>query len=188
MFHRQFLLISILLLCLCLSFSCEKGKNNPKSCNGKSTRRAVKLATDIAAKEIDSLTIFSNVDSLNDLDLPKVKSDDDRLDIEKNIFTLRAEVHKVSKHRDGDWKIKLTNGNDRYINCEAPNPGCEHAKDSRYFSQMETVRNWIDENNEDLEGRWVTLTGVAFVDIEHYHPRNAADNNIEIHPILDIHY
>ena len=120
--------------------------------------------------------------------MPEAKKETVRQDVEKKVFEITAEVHKLSKHRDGDWKIKLTDGNDKYINCESPNMGCEYIQNSAFFSEMEIVRNWIEENKDDLVGKTVTITGIAFIDIDHKYPRNAADNELELHPILDIHF
>jgi hypothetical protein len=54
----------------------------------------------------------------------EVNKESARQDLEKRVFHINAMVYKMSKHRDGDIKIKITNGNDVYINCEAPNIGC----------------------------------------------------------------
>ena len=166
--------------------SCNKGKNNPNACNGSSTRRDVKLASDELASQIDTNQISIGVKEIGDLDVPEIDSDDGRQEVEKKVFTIRALVHKVSKHRDGDWKVKLTNENDHYINCEAPNPGCEYMVDSRFESEISEVRAWLDEHAEDLEGKVVEISGVGFIDIDHRYPRNAAENEMEIHPILRI--
>ncbi|MFK7783478.1 MAG: hypothetical protein AB8B56_00105 [Crocinitomicaceae bacterium] len=168
--------------------SCKKGKNNPESCNGSSTRREVKIATDDLASQIDLTPISISVDSIGGLDVQEAKKNTVRQDVEKKVFEITATVHKLSKHRDGDWKIKLTDGNDKYINCESPNMGCEYIQNSTFFSEMETVRNWIEENKDDLVGKTVTITGVGFIDIDHRFPRNAAENELELHPILDIHF
>ena len=81
--------------------------------------------------------------------------------------------------------MKLTDGDDLFINCENPNPGCEFAQDSPFLDQYTSVREWIEANKDQLEGKTVTITGVAFID--HKYPRNAALNELELHPILDIH-
>lgn len=180
---------SILILLILLSFtSCKKGKNNPKSCNGKSTRREVKIGTDDLASQINLNPIVISVDSIGSLDVPEANKQMERQDVEKKVFKITAKVHKLSKHRDGDWKIKLTDGNDKFINCESPNMGCEYIQNSTFFSEMEIVRNWIEENKDDLVDKTVTVTGVAFIDIDHKFPRNAAENELELHPILDIHF
>jgi hypothetical protein len=43
------------------------------------------------------------------------------------------------------------------------------------------------ENNE-LEGQYIYVTGVAFVDIDHHYARKQADNNLELHPVFNIHF
>ncbi len=170
-----------------LSF-CKKGKNNTESCNGSSTRRDVKIAVDDLASSIDTNAITITVDSIGNLDVPEANSDSKRQDVEKKVFTITAKVHKLSKHRDGDWKVKLTNGDDQYINCESPNMGCEYIDNSVFYVEMKQVRDWIEAHRDDLVGQTVTITGVAFIDIDHKYPRNAAENELEIHPILDIHF
>lgn len=169
-----------------LTLSCNKGKNYSDSCNGSSTRREVKILTDDLVSELDTVAIVTTVDGLGSLDVPEASSDSKRQDVEKKVYSITAEVHKVSKHRDGDWKIKLTDGNDKYVNCEAPNMGCEFIENSIYFDQMEEVRKWIEENEGYIEGKVVTITGVAFIDIDHKYPRNAAENELELHPILSV--
>jgi hypothetical protein len=167
---------------------CKKGKNNPESCNGKNTRREVKLAIDEAAFQIDVTPIKTTVDSIGSFSVVEIDSDSKRQEIEKKVFSITATVHKLSKHRDGDWKVKLTNGQDQFINCESPNMGCEHVGASLFETELSAVRTWIEANKDDLVGRTVTIVGVAFIDIDHRYPRNAAENELELHPILDIHF
>lgn len=175
-------------LLLVSMLACKKGKNNENSCNGSSTRREVKILIDEGAYQIDTVPLITNVDSIGGFDVPEIDKDSPRQDIEKRVFTIRALVHKVSKHKDGDWKIKLTDGNDKYVNCESPNMGCEYISASIYHQKLSQARKWIDANNESLVGDTVTITGVGFIDIDHKYPRNAADNEMELHPILDIHF
>jgi len=168
--------------------ACNKGKNNTKSCNGSSTRRDVKICIDQAANQIDMNPITIDVESIGALEVPEIDKKDPRQEAEKKVYTITATVHKISKHRDGDWKVKLTNGNDKYINCENPNPGCEYAKNSDFYDAFLNVREWIEANKNDLVGKTVTITGVGFIDIDHKYPRNAAENEMELHPILNIQY
>ncbi|PWL32412.1 MAG: hypothetical protein DCO96_02395 [Fluviicola sp. XM-24bin1] len=181
--------ITLLLIALSgILLSCNKGKKNTKSCNGSSTRRDVKICIDDATTQIDLTPTTIDVASIGALEVPEIDKDDPRQDAEKKVYTITATVHKLSKHRDGDWKVKLTDGNDKYINCENPNPGCEYAKDSDFYDAFLNVREWIEANKNDLVGKTVTITGVGFIDIDHKYPRNAADNEMELHPILSIHY
>ncbi|MCB0479577.1 MAG: hypothetical protein KDC84_15525 [Crocinitomicaceae bacterium] len=179
-----FLFMAILLF----AFSCDKGKNNPRSCNGETTRRDVKICIDDLAAVIDTIPIQISVDSIGALNVPEISRDDPRQDVEKRVFTITAKVHKISKHRDGDWKVKLTDGNDKFINCESPNPGCEFIPTSRFLDKIILSRDWIEAHQDEIVGKVVTITGVGFIDIDHVYPRNAAENEMELHPILDIHY
>lgn len=180
-----------LLIILLLTFSffaCNKGKNNPNSCNGKSTRRSIKIAVDDNVAEIDTIPIDIDVASIGALEVTEADKDTPRQPIEKKVYRITAKVHKLSKHRDGDWKVKLTDGNDKYVNCESPNMGCEYIGPSPFFDEMSDVRSWIEAHKDELEGKTVTITGVAFIDIDHKYPRNAAENELELHPILNIHF
>ena len=166
--------------------SCKK--NDPDSCNGKNTRREIKLAIDSDTSDIDLNPIEITVEEIGQLSVGEVDKTSERQDVEKKVYTITAKVHKLSKPRDGDWKVKLSSENEKYINCESPNPGCEFAEKSIFINDMQTVRNWIETNKDDLVGKTVTITGIAFIDIDHKYPRNAADNEVELHPILDIHF
>lgn len=167
-------------------FACNKGKNNPESCNGKSTRREVKLCIDTAATEINLTPVTIGVAEIGALEVPEIDKEDPRQPAEKQVYSITAKVHKLSKHRDGDWKVKLTDGNDKYVNCENPNPGCAYAKSSVFYDEFLSAREWIEMHKDSLEGKTVTITGVAFIDIDHKYPRNAAENELELHPILSI--
>lgn len=185
---QALLFVIYFFLLTAVNFSCNKGKNNSESCNGSSTRRDIKIAIDAAAMEIDTIPIVATIDSLGSLDLPKAKKDLERQDIEKHVFTVTGTVEKVKKYRDGDYHIKLVDENENFMNCESPNVGCKFISSSRFLEQFKTVRAFIEEHEDDLEGKTLTITGVGFIDIDHKYPRNAAPNEIELHPILDIQF
>lgn len=176
------------ILALTALVSCNKGKNNSESCNGKNTRREVKLGIDDDVQYVDLIPITIGVKEIGELNVPEIEKEDGRQEAEKKVYTITAKVHKLSKHRDGDWKVKLTDENDHFVNCENPNPGCEYAKESNFYQSFVDVRDWIEENKDDLVGKTVTITGIAFIDVDHKYPRNAAENELELHPILDIHF
>jgi hypothetical protein len=173
--------ISLLALVSC-------GKNKADSCNGEGVRRDIKIAIDDLADSINLSPITISVEEFGALEVPEAEKKSPRQEVELQVYTITGTVHKLSRHRDGDWKVKLTNGNDKYVNCESPNPGCPHVSGSLFESEYISARNWLVENEEDLVGKTVTITGVGFIDIDHKYPRNAADNEMELHPILDIHY
>jgi hypothetical protein len=177
-----------LLYCIVLVFitvcSCKhKGKNNPNACNGD-TRREVKLLTDSKAALVAPVTIYTTIDSLGAIAVPEVKSSTSRLTLEYQTYTVTAKVDKVKKELDGDYHIRLISSANNYLICEVPNANCEYATKCNYLKEYTNVRNFVEGNN--LEGKIVTITGVAFVDIDHHYARKQAKNNIELHPILYI--
>ena len=176
---------SVLLLFLIVFFSCKKGKNNPHACNGSSTRRAIKLCVDNLANEIDTLAISAPIDSLGEIDVVEADSETERQPVEKKVFTITGVVDKYKKYRDGDYHIRLKDANDHYIICEAPNPTCNYAVSSPFINSFIKIRDFI-ESNDIQEGQELTITGVAFIDINHHYNRKQADNNLELHPILSI--
>lgn len=165
-------------------FSCKKGKNNSEACNGDA-RRDVKLMQDAVASSIDTAAIFTTIEELGALDVPDVKGETERQDVEMHVYTVRGVVEEVDRKRDGDYHILLKSG-DKYLITEIPNPDCDYAAGSAYVSQFRTTLDFVESN--DLEGKEVEITGVAFVDIDHHYKRKQADNNIELHPILRIRF
>jgi hypothetical protein len=165
-------------------FSCKKGKRNSEACNGD-TRREIKVLIDANVGNINFISDTSTVTALGELSVPEVKSSTGRQNVELQVYTVTAKVDKCDKKWDGDYHIRLVE-NDNYLITECPNPGCSYAQLSNYLSQYKNVRDFIEKN--DLEGKTVTITGVAFVDIDHKYKRKQAKNNLELHPILDIRF
>jgi hypothetical protein len=177
----HFLLVFILLV---LSFSCKnKGKNNSKACNGN-TRREVKLCIDDSKFLIDTTPILTTISGIEAIETSKVKWKTPRLDLEKKTYTITAIVDKVKKENDGDLHVRLKDNLGKYIICEAANQNCMYASGSRFFSEFIEVNDFLNSN--DIEGKTVTITGVAFVDIDHGFNQKGTRNRIELHPILKI--
>jgi hypothetical protein len=172
--------------CVSLIFSCgKKGDNNPESCNGD-TRREVKLIIDSRYLRVDTVPEFTTIEELGALEVPDdVKSETGRLDLELKSYTVRAYVEEVDRKHDGDYHILLKSG-EEYLICEVPNPDCDYAETASLREKYKEVVSFI-ENNE-LEGENVYVTGVAFVDIDHHYARKQAKNNLELHPVFDLHF
>lgn len=164
--------------------SCKKGKNNSEACNGD-TRRDVKLMNDVLAANVDTASVFTTIEDLGALDVPEVKSETERQAVEMKVYTVRCTVEEVDRKRDGDYHILLKSG-DKYLIAEVPNPECDYASVSPFVNQFTAALDFVESN--DLEGREVEITGVAFVDIDHHYSRKQADNNIELHPVLRIRF
>lgn len=164
--------------------SCKKGKHNSEACNGD-TRRDVKLMQDVLAPTVDTVPVFTTIDDLGALSVPEVNSSTGRQDVELQVYTVRCVVDEVDRKRDGDYHLLLKSG-EKYLIAEVPNPDCDYAAGSAYVNNFRTVYDFVESN--DLEGREVEITGVAFVDIDHHYSRKQADNNLELHPILRIRF
>jgi hypothetical protein len=165
-----------------IMFSCNKGKNNETACNGD-TRREVKILIDTESSKLNETPIFTTIDSLQNIIVDEPKSDTPRMSVEYQVYKITATVEKVKKERDGDFHLRMTDG-ENYLIAEAANPNCEYLENSVRKSTYQTVVNFI--NNNDLEGKTITITGVCFIDIDHHYKRKQAKNNLEFHPILSI--
>lgn len=179
MIMRQ--LISLVLVFIFISCG---DKEHDDSCNGN-TRREVKLMIDAAAANVDTNAVVISLEDLGNLSVPEVKKETERQEVETKLYTVTATVDEVDRKHDGDYHIRLKEG-DHYLICEIPNPGCEYAISSGKINDFIRTRNFVE--GSDLEGKTVTITGVAFVDIDHHYKRKQAKNNIELHPVLDIHF
>lgn len=176
-----FFFIFLFLFCI----SCEeKGKNDPEACNGN-TRREIKTLTDANAIFVDTIATPISLADLGAIPVPEVNRETGRLALEYKRYTVRATVDKLERERDGDYHIRLTDGSN-YLITEAANPGCVYAQSSAYLAEFKQVRDFISANEKNLEGKEITITGIAFVDIDHHYSRKQAKNNMELHPILEI--
>lgn len=166
--------------------SCKKGKNNPDACNGSSTRRDIKLCVDQYSNLIDTNRIVIDIATIGSIDVIEVNSETPRQDIEKKVYQVTGIVDKVKRYRDGDYHIRIKDQNDNYLICESPNYGCSFAEDSPYVNIFKLISVSIEKEKDSLLGKEITITGVAFIDLNHHYKRKQAKNNIELHPILDI--
>ncbi len=181
---RFYSVFPVLGLMVCVSCA-RKGDNNPEACNGD-TRREVKLMIDTRSNLVDTIPEAITIEDLGALDVPDdVKSETDRLDLELKTYTVRGYVEEVDRKHDGDYHILLKSG-EKYLICEVPNPDCDYAESAVMREKYRTVVSFIESN--ELEGQYVYMTGVAFVDIDHHYARKQADNNLELHPVFDIHF
>lgn len=175
-------IIFILFFITTTLISCNKGKNNSHACNGD-TRRAVKLMKDDLRALVDMSPDTISLSAIGNLQVPDVNNHTGRQAVELKTYTVRAVVDKVKKERDGDYHIRLREG-ENYLICEVPNPGCDYATGSPYAAIWDNLRHTIEMN--DLEEKTVYITGVAFIDIDHHYKRKQAKNNLELHPVLAI--
>ncbi len=165
-----------------LLFSCNNLDKKDNDCNGN-TRREVKLLIDDKSSEINFIAISSKIDSLQNIDVIVTKKDTPRLAQEKQVYSITAKVDEVDRKPDGDIHIRLKDG-DNYLICEIPNPNCAFTKNTAWKSMYQTCLDFVIAN--DITDKNVTISGVAFVDINHHYKRKQSKNNMELHPVLSI--
>ena len=173
--------VLILFISFALLFSCKKTGEN--ACNGN-TRREVKLMIDDLASDVDTVIIETTIKALGELTVPEVKSETGRQDVEKHIYTVTGTVEKLKRYRDGDYHIRLEDEEGNFLITEVPNPDCKFVVDSKYAKTYRELVAYIEANVS--EGETITVTGVSFVDIDHVYKRKQAENNLELHPVLQI--
>lgn len=139
--------------------------------------------TDEKSAEVNLVPETTTIKTLGELTVPEVKTDTERQEVEKQLYTVRCKVDKVKREHDGDYHIRLVDGED-YLIAECPNPNCSYAQASPLLDRYRDVYFFIENNY--LEGKEVTITGVAFVDIDHHYKRKQAKNNMELHPVVFI--
>ena len=185
--NKIIVVFSLLLLCSVV------GKSQTQSilCGGVE-RWSVKVLIDPAVNTINFTPVITTLDSLINLPTPIPTSSNPRIaGIEDKVYTIRCHITIKKSESDFDYHLVLSDGVHTLI-AETPDPACATASSSAYVNNFISVRNFVDANiapgnvyNVNLPD--VDVTGVAFVDIEHGQT-GVAPNNLELHPILDIHF
>lgn len=174
----------LILFLLVILGACSKSRDGENNCNGN-TRRDVKIIVDNAKYEIDTTVNKISIEEFGKLDVPEIDSDSERQDIEKKVYQITGIIDKVKRYKDGDYHIRLMDENENYVITEVPNPNCTYAVSSDYVNTYKNLVNFVETNHLE-EGDSLTITGVAFIDIDHHYPRKQAKNNLELHPILKL--
>ena len=165
------------------------GKN--VNCGGVE-RWSVKVLTDPDVNTIDFNPIATTVNGMVNIVTPPPSTSMPRYaGIEDKTYQLVCQITIKKNEDDDDYHLVFSDGTNTFIG-EIPNPVCTTAASSAYVDQYIAARNFIDShiahgnvNNVNIPD--VEVTGVAFIDPAHGQT-GKAPNNIEFHPILDIHF
>ena len=111
--------------------------------------------------------------------------------IEDKTYTITCNITIKKDESDNDIHLVLSDGTNTLIG-EIPDPACSEAASSAYVNQFIAARNFINTNIgsgnfTNVNIGLVDVTGVAFIDPPHLQI-GAAPNNLELHPIIDIHF
>jgi hypothetical protein len=171
----------------------NKNTEEDKSANcGGVERWDVKVLTDLKAGLVDFNPNSITVGELVTLVTPKPSSKMERYaGIEDKTYKVVCKITVKKNEADADYHLVLSDGTHTFIG-EVPNPVCATAATSLQVDNYIAVRNFIDNyipqsNNNNVNIPEVEVTGVAFIDPPHGQI-GKAPNNIEFHPILDIHF
>jgi hypothetical protein len=171
----------------------EDGERSDRSMNcGGVERWSVKVLVDNAVNQINFTPVTQTVSQLVALTTPSPSSSMPRTGpVEMQVYTTNCTITIKKSETDNDYHLVMTDGTKTMIG-EIPDPACSAAASSAYVSQFTACRNFIDAhiasgNVYSVNIPPVVITGVGFVDPPHGQT-GAAANNLEIHPILDIHF
>lgn len=185
------LILALSLLLLCSVTGLAQTQTQSVLCGG-TERWAVKVLTDPGVNTINFTPVLTTLDSIINLPTPIPTPTNPRIaGIEDKVYTIHCHITIKKAESDNDYHIVLSDGVHTLI-AESPDAVCSAASSSAYVNDFIAVRNFIDANiafgnvyNVNIPD--VDVTGVAFIDIEHGQT-GVAPNNLELHPILNIHF
>ena len=169
----------------------EEEEQSGSPCGG-TERWAEKVLTDALATTVNYTPTSSTVVNLVNLTTPFPNPNMNRqAGLEDITYQINCHITIKKSETDDDYHLVLSDGTHTLIG-EIPNPVCSTAVTSPHHAQYLAARNFIDANIAtgnvyNVNIGMVTVTGVAFVDPPHGQT-GAAPNNLELHPILDIHF
>ncbi len=176
------------------SFSQTESENDFENltCGGVE-RWTIKVLTDAQASAINYFPVNTTIAALTSIATPNPPNPNaTRISgIEYQTYSVTCKISIKKEEDDNDYHLVLKDGNKTLIG-EVPDPSCYAAGLSVHKNEYIAARNFVNShiasgnvNNVNIPD--VVVTGVAFVDPPHGQT-GAAPNNLELHPILDIHF
>jgi hypothetical protein len=172
----------------------EDGERADRSMNcGGVERWAQKTLTDAAENTINFTPVLKTTTQLAALVTPTPSTSMLRTGpVETTTYVTHCNITIKKAETDADYHLVLDDGSGHTIIGEIPDPTCSAAAGSPYVNQFLAARNFIDAhiasgNVSSVNIAPVVVTGVGFVDPPHGQT-GAAPNNLELHPIIDIHF
>jgi hypothetical protein len=163
-------------------------------CVGKE-RWTVKTGTDGDADEVDlnQQPTPATIGVLTHKSEPTHKPTKARVPpVETTVFQVSATLVEYALESDRDYHLVLKSGRTRMI-AEIPDPACVKAG-SPFKGKIAKARSDFEAHFNPTSTFQtanvpVTVIGVGFFDLKHGTPQHGvARNNIELHPVLDIHF
>jgi len=158
-------------------------------------RWSVKTLADTEASKVSKAPVEKTVADMVALQRPAdVNKDLPRTPgIEMTTYKIAATLTLYKEEADRDYHLVLEDNDDHTMIAEIPDPEC--AKNSSLLEQITKARQEFDSkfkvgSDKHATKIPVTVTGVGFFDILHGGAGQIghAENNIELHPVLDIQF
>ncbi len=171
--------------------SLQTGKGMQTACGGTELW-SLKVLTDPAASTVNYTPVASTVANLVALTTPTPSTTMPRTaPIETTTYIINCNITIKKTESDNDYHLVLSDGTHTLIG-EIPDPNCTAALTSSHRAEFVAAKAFIDANIASgnvftVNIAQVTVTGVGFIDPPHGQT-GAAPNNLELHPILDIHF
>jgi hypothetical protein len=164
------------------------GKDKDDKCGGEE-RWEEKVLIDDGAKDLDGYEEATIADLLkiktNTKD-NKYSEGKPRMEIEKHIYKIKhCFITDVLRENDNDLHLVIEDGSGNHMIAEIPDASCPKAKQSDWSGNFDEVRATMLNYSNNYRHYLFTITGVLFVDKAHGQT-GKADNNVEIHPILEL--
>ena len=164
---------------------------NTTACGGVE-RWSVKVLTDAASSTVNFTGSVTTIANLVNIVTPTPSSSMPRYaGVEDKTYSVTCTITIKKVETDNDYHLVLSDGVHTLIG-EIPDPTCSAAASSSHVNQYIAARNFVNAhiasgNVFNVNIPSVVVYGVAFIDPPHGQT-GAAPNNLEIHPILDIHF
>jgi hypothetical protein len=152
----------------------------------------VKVLTDYKADSVNFTPDTISVSKFDSLPAPPPNSNAPRMHpVEFQTYAIHCRVVAKRDETDADYHLQMYDGL-LYGIAEIPDPACSEAAASKYAPQFIAARNFATQrmgagSNYSVNIPRVIITGVGFVDPPHGQT-GAAQNNMELHPVIDIRF
>lgn len=159
---------------------------------GGTERWSEKVLTDSKASLVNYSPVNTTIDSLVHINTPTPDPNAPRIDnLELKTYKVRCNITIKKYESDNDYHLVLSDGTNTMIG-EVPDPVCSEAASSAHVNQYIAGRQFVNAyiaqgNVDNVNIPEVIVTGVLFLDPPHGQT-GKAPNNVELHPILDIHF
>jgi Secretion system C-terminal sorting domain len=170
----------------------EGERTGAKTTCGGVERWSVKVLVDAQANTVNYTPIQSSIASLVTLTTPTPSASMARYaGVEDKTYTVTCNIYTKRDEDDNDYHLVLSDGTNTIIG-EVPDPVCSQAASSAHVNEYISARNFVNTYIPTPGTVYphigqVVVTGVAFVDPPHGQS-GKAPNNLELHPILNIHF